>query len=71
VLPALGPEAVVAIDGKRSRRSGGVDATALPLVSAFAAEAGVVLGQTAMARKSNEKTAILVLLQTLAHASKD
>jgi len=35
---------VVAIDGKASRRSGGVDATALHLVSAFAAGAGFVLG---------------------------
>src|SRR5208337_4911808 len=33
ILPALGEE-IVAIDGKTSRRSGGVDATALHLVSA-------------------------------------
>lgn len=66
VLPALGPEAVVAIDGKTSRRSGKVDATPLHLVSAFAAGAGLVLGQTATAEKSNEKTAIPTLLQTLA-----
>src|SRR5947199_6541106 len=38
ILPALGAE-IVAIDGKTSRRSGGVDATALHLVSAFAAGA--------------------------------
>lgn len=66
VLPALGPDAVVAIDGKTSRRSGKVDATALHLVSAFAAGAGLVLGQTATAAKSNEITAIPLLLQTLA-----
>ena len=48
VLPALGAE-IVAIDGKISRRSGGVDATALHLVSAFAAGAGLVLGQRATA----------------------
>jgi predicted transposase YbfD/YdcC len=66
VLPALGPEAVVAIDGKTSRRSGKVDTTPLHLVSAFAAGAGLVLGQTATAEKSNEKTAIPALLQTLA-----
>lgn len=66
VLPALGPEEVVAIDGKTSRRSGKVDATALHLVSAFAAGAGLVLGQTATAQKSNEKTAIPALLHTLA-----
>jgi len=66
ILPALGPDAVVAIDGKTSRRTGKVDATALHLVSAFAAGAGLVLGQTATAQKSNEKMAIPTLLQTLA-----
>lgn len=65
ILPVLGGE-VVAIDGKRSRRSGGVDAAALHLVSAFAAEAGLVLGQRATAEKSNEKTAIPELLSVLA-----
>jgi len=65
VLPALGSE-VVAVDGKRSRRSGGVDATALHLVSAFAAGAGLVLGQRATAEKSSEKTAIPELLSRLA-----
>jgi len=40
ILPAL-----VAIDGKSSRRTGKVDATSLHLVSAFAADAGLVLGQ--------------------------
>jgi len=65
VVPALGAD-VVAIDGKTSRRSGGVDATALHLVSAFAAGAGLVIGQRATAEKSNEKTAIPELLSTLA-----
>jgi predicted transposase YbfD/YdcC len=65
ILPALGGQ-VVALDGKTSRRSGGVDATALHLVSAFAAGAGLVLGQRATAEKSNEKTAIPELLATLA-----
>ena len=67
LLPALGAE-IVAIDGKTSRRSGGVDATALHLVSAFAAGAGLVLGQRATADKSNEITAIPELLSTLALA---
>ena len=67
ILPALGAE-IVAIDGKTSRRSGGVDATALHLVSAFAAGAGLVLGQRATAEKSNEITAIPELLSTLALA---
>jgi hypothetical protein len=39
---------------------------ALHRVSAFAAQAGWVLGQTAAARKSNENTAIPALLQMLA-----
>jgi predicted transposase YbfD/YdcC len=65
ILPALGAE-TVAIDGKTSRRSGGVDATALHLVSAFAAGAGLVLGQRATAAKSNEITAIPELLANLA-----
>jgi len=39
ILPALGADAVVAIDGKTSRRTGKVDATPLHLVSAFAAGA--------------------------------
>ena len=67
ILPVLGAE-IVAIDGKTSRRSGGVDATALHLVSAFAAGAGLVLGQRATAEKSNEITAIPELLSTLALA---
>ena len=67
ILPALGAE-IVAIDGKTSRRSGGVYATALHLVSAFAAGAGLVLGQRATAEKSNEITAIPELLSTLALA---
>ena len=67
ILPTLGAE-IVAVDGKTSRRSGGVDATALHLVSAFAAGAGLVLGQRATAEKSNEITAIPELLSTLALA---
>ncbi|MCB5290530.1 ISAs1 family transposase, partial [Bifidobacterium longum subsp. infantis] len=66
ILPALGADAVVAIDGKSSRRTGKVDATPLHLVSAFAAGAGLVLGQRMTAQKSNEKTAIPELLATLA-----
>lgn len=66
IVPALGKDEVVALDGKTSRRSGKVDATPLHLVSAFAAGAGLVLGQRASAAKSNEKTAIPELLATLA-----
>ena len=56
---------VVAIDGKTSRRSRGKDQPPLHLVSAFAAQASLVLGQQATSEKSNEKTAIPELLQTL------
>lgn len=66
IAPNLGKDEVVAIDGKTSRRSGKVDATPLHLVSAFAADAGLILGQRATAEKSNEKTAIPELLATLA-----
>lgn len=66
IAPNLEKGEVVALDGKTSRRSGKVDGTPLHLVSAFAAGAGLVLGQRATAVKSNEKTAIPELLATLA-----
>ena len=66
VVPALAKDEVVSIDGKTSRRSGKVGGTPLHLVSAFAAGAGLVLGQQATAEKSNEKTAIPELLASLA-----
>lgn len=58
---------LVAIDGKTLRRSHdrGVDQPALHLVSAFATTAGLVLGQEAVRDKSNELTAIPVLLERL------
>lgn len=55
VVPALTNGEVVAIDGRMSRRSGKMGATPLNLVSAFAGQAGLVLGQRATAAKSNEK----------------
>lgn len=66
IAPNLEKDEVVALDGKTSRRSGKMDGTPLHLVSAFAAGAGLVLGQRATAAKSNEKTAIPELLATLA-----
>lgn len=59
---------LVAIDGKTLRRSHdrGVDQPALHLVSAFATTGGLVLGQEAVADKSNELSAIPVLLERLA-----
>lgn len=66
VIPALAHEQVIAIDGKTSRRTTSkAAATPLHLVSAFAAQVGIVLGQTATAEKSNEITAIPELLRTL------
>ena len=58
---------LVAIDGKTSRRSHDRSAGAPPLhlVSAFATTARLVLGQEAVADKSNETTAIPVLLARL------
>ena len=65
VLPALSEGTVVAIDGKASRHSKKTGKQALHLVSAFATEAQLILGQEACAEKSNELTAIPVLLDTL------
>ena len=66
LIPALEPGTVVAVDGKTSRRSGSDQCRPLHLVSALATGIGVVLGQEATAQKSNEITAIPLLLQTLA-----
>ena len=66
VIPALRQEQVIAIDGKTSRRTTSKAAAApLHMVSAFAAEVGLVLGQVATDQKSNEITAIPQLLRTL------
>ena len=66
LVPALELGTVVAVDGKTSRRSGSDTRRPLHLVSALATGVGVVLGQEATAEKSNEITAIPLLLQTLA-----
>lgn len=66
IIPAVGKAQVIAIDGKSSRRATSKAAAApLHLVNAFAANVGVVLGQTATAEKSNEITAIPELLKEL------
>lgn len=59
---------LVAIDGKTSRRSHNRSAGLAPLhlVSAFATTSRLVLGQEAVADKTNETTAIPVLLDRLA-----
>ena len=59
---------LIAIDGKTSRRSHNrsVGKAPLHLVSAFATTGRLVLGQEAVDEKSNETTAIPVLLERLA-----
>lgn len=56
---------IVAIDGKTLRRSHGKDTSPLHLVSAWACEHKMVLGQVRTHRKSNEITAIPELLSVL------
>jgi len=67
LVSTLGAQ-LVAIDGKTVKgsydREGGIKA--LQLVSAWASEHRIVLGQCAVASKSNEITAIPVLLEQLA-----
>jgi predicted transposase YbfD/YdcC len=61
---------LVAIDGKTCRRShdAGKELGPLHIVSAWASEEGIALGQVAIDSKSNEITAIPVLLDQLALA---
>ena len=66
MIPALVPDTVVAADGKTSWRSSRDEKGPLHLVSALATGVAVVLGQQATSGKSNEITAIPLLLQTLA-----
>ena len=56
---------IVAIDGKTSRRAHRGEAHPLHLVSAWASRQRIVLGQEAVASKSNETTAIPLLLERL------
>lgn len=56
---------VIALDGKTSRRSFDGAQGAIHMVSAFASEAGMVLGQTKVNEKSNEIKAIPELLEWL------
>ena len=62
------PAEVIAIDGKTSRRSGSRKSSKEPIhmVSAFAARQRLVMGQVAVAEKSNEIVAIPALLDMMA-----
>lgn len=64
LFPSAGDH-VIAIDGKASRGSRTHKKSALHTVSAFAAEARIVLAQVAAQEKSNEITAIPQLLDLL------
>ena len=56
---------VIAIDGKTSRRSFDRARKAMHMVSAFASETGITLGQQKVDEKSNEITAIPALLEAI------
>lgn len=56
---------VIAVDGKQARRTKDTERQPLHVVSAFASEARLVLGQLACEEKSNEITAIPQLLEVL------
>ena len=62
------PAEVIAIDGKTSRRSGSRKSSKEPIhmVSAFAARQRLLMGQVAVAEKSNEIVAIPALLDMMA-----
>lgn len=56
---------VIAIDGKSARRAHGKDTKPIHIISAFAVENGVTLGQKKVDGKTNEITAIPELLKLL------
>jgi predicted transposase YbfD/YdcC len=56
---------LIAIDGKTLRGSRGLDSEASHVVSAWAADSGVTLAQEFVSEKSNEITAIPLLLEML------
>ena len=60
-----GLSGTIAVDGKTLRGSGTGGEQAIHMVSAFATELGIVLGQEKVASKSNEITAIPELLDAL------
>jgi len=67
VLAKLFPGEVVPIDGKalRATREGNKKTSAIYILSAWASENGICLGQSKVNKKSNEKTAIPKLLKAL------
>ena len=65
VREKLGRPEIVAVDGKSARRSGSNARAALHLVNAWAVDNGLCLGQEQTAEKSNEITAVPLLLRQL------
>lgn len=65
VVPELAEDEVLAIDGKTARRSHSAAQAALHTVTVWSSQYEMVLGQEQVAEKSNEITAIPILLQTL------
>jgi predicted transposase YbfD/YdcC len=67
VVPKLseGEDYQVCIDSKTARGSAGVGIEAVHMVNAWASHTEIVLGQQAVAEKSNAITAIPVLIETL------
>jgi predicted transposase YbfD/YdcC len=61
----ISPDSVIAIDGKTVRGSAGDGRKAVHIVSAWADELGLALGQVQTEEKSNEITAIPALLEAL------
>jgi predicted transposase YbfD/YdcC len=61
------PAQQIAVDGKQSRRTADPtnDMPALQMISAWAVDSGIVLGQLAVAAESNEITALPLLLETI------
>jgi predicted transposase YbfD/YdcC len=62
---AKGEDYQVCIDGKTARGSAGVGIEAVHMVNAWASHSQIVLGQGAVADKSNEITAIPILIENL------
>jgi predicted transposase YbfD/YdcC len=60
-----GLQGQIALDGKRIRGASQSEEEAIHIVSAWACEAGLVLGEVRVSEKSNEITAVPVLLRRL------
>ena len=64
-ISSLTEGSIIALDGKSSRRAHGKNLAPLHIVNAFATQSGIALGQRCVDGKSNEITAIPLLLDEL------